>query len=313
MIDGRLKLRHLLLVDALAEQRSILGAATQIHVTQPVATRSLQELESILGVTLFERGPRGTTPTPFGDAFIQHARAALGEVRRGVLHVGELADGESGQVTVGTYFAGNNLLLPRAIIQLRSQHPNITVVVREATPEALLNELMGGQADLILGRLTHSFDDPRITQSPLYEEPVRLVTRRDHPAQSLKSPSLDELAAYPWILPPRETALRGDLEQIFLHHDLTIPAERVECTSMPTIRQLLVSSEMIAALPILIADSDPSLAVIPIHFPTLRRKVGMTLVRGRTASPSQEALQRALRAVADELGERIEICEETSA
>ncbi|WP_246868657.1 LysR family transcriptional regulator [Saccharopolyspora sp. ASAGF58] len=58
-----------MLLDALARQSSVVGAAAELHITQPVVTRSLHELEDILGVQLFERGPRGITPTVFGEAF----------------------------------------------------------------------------------------------------------------------------------------------------------------------------------------------------------------------------------------------------
>ena len=77
LLDGRLKLRHLLLVDALSRQGSVVGAAAALHITQPVATRSLHDIESILGVSLFDRGPRGITPTIFGEAFTTHARAVI--------------------------------------------------------------------------------------------------------------------------------------------------------------------------------------------------------------------------------------------
>ncbi|NHI11864.1 LysR family transcriptional regulator [Streptomyces sp. KO7888] len=83
LLDGRLKFRHLVLIDALSRQGSVVGAAGELHVTQPAATRSLHELEDILGVPLFERGPRGVTPTVFGEAFTRHAQALLLELEAG--------------------------------------------------------------------------------------------------------------------------------------------------------------------------------------------------------------------------------------
>ncbi|MFC7585587.1 LysR family transcriptional regulator [Nonomuraea antimicrobica] len=62
LLDGRLKLRHLVLVDVLSTQGTVIGAARALHVTQPVVTRSLQDLEQVLGVALYDRGPRGLTP-----------------------------------------------------------------------------------------------------------------------------------------------------------------------------------------------------------------------------------------------------------
>jgi DNA-binding transcriptional LysR family regulator len=74
LLDGRLKIRHLVLVQTLIQQQSIGATANALHVRQPVVTRRLRELEQILGVRLFERTSRGVTPTEFGAAFVEHAR-----------------------------------------------------------------------------------------------------------------------------------------------------------------------------------------------------------------------------------------------
>ena len=159
LLDGRLKLRHLLLVDALSRQGSVVGAAAALHITQPVATRSLHDIESILGVSLFDRGPRGITPTIFGEAFTTHARAVIAQLTEAGRHVVELADANRGTVIVGTHLAGSNVLLPGAIARLKVHHPLLTVVVREGTPEQLLTDLEAGRIDLIVGRLTSPTDD----------------------------------------------------------------------------------------------------------------------------------------------------------
>src|SRR5882724_13388004 len=90
LLDGRLKLRHLVLVATIAEQGSVVRAAERLRVTQPVVTRGLRELEAILGVELFDRGPRGVTPTIYGSAFLTHAQAVLTQVRQAGQHITEL-------------------------------------------------------------------------------------------------------------------------------------------------------------------------------------------------------------------------------
>ncbi len=69
LLDGGFKLRHLRLITTIAENGTIAGAARDLYVTQPVVTRGLREAEEILGVTLFDRGPRGVTPTLTGRYF----------------------------------------------------------------------------------------------------------------------------------------------------------------------------------------------------------------------------------------------------
>ncbi|WP_433677680.1 LysR substrate-binding domain-containing protein [Nocardia sp. CA-119907] len=300
LLDGRLKLRHLTLMDALSRQGSVVGAAAALHITQPVATRSLHELEAILGVELYKRGPRGVTPTIFGEAFTTHARAVLAQLTQAGRHVAELAEAERGKVVVGTHLAGSNVLLPVAIARLKSERPQVTVVVREGTPEALLVELEAGRIDLTVGRLTAP-TDTTAARHRLYDESVELSTRSNHPLAGRKRVALEELQEYPWILPGTETVLRRELEEFFARNGIRLPADHVEATSFLTVRRLLLETDMIAALPSLIARDDMRLTPLPVRLDPIGHSVGITVSAGRTLSPSAEALVDKLRQSAAEM------------
>ncbi|CAM2993774.1 LysR substrate-binding domain-containing protein [Prescottella defluvii] len=300
LLDGRLKLRHLLLVDALTSQGSVVAAAAALHVTQPVATRSLHDIESILGVSLYDRGPRGITPTIFGEAFTAHARAVIAQLTQAGRHVVELADADRGTVVVGTHLAGSNVLLPGAIARLKAERPLLTVVVREGTPEMLLTELQSGRIDLIVGRLTSPTDDMAVRRT-LYAESVELVTRRGHPLADRSGIQLSDLTEYPWILPGVETALRRELEEFFARNSLALPENRVEATSFLTVRQLLLETDMVAVLPSLIPRDDARLTTLPITLDPIGHSVGITLSAGRTLSPSTSALVDFLAEFASEI------------
>ena len=300
LLDGRLKLRHLLLVDALSRQGSVVGAAAALHSTQPVATRSLHDIESILGVSLFDRGPRGITPTIFGEAFTTHARAVIAQLTEAGRHVVELANANRGTVIVGTHLAGSNVLLPGAIARLKVHHPLLTVIVRENTPEQLLTDLDAGRIDLIVGRLTSPTDATAIRRN-LYVESVQLVTRVDHPLAERECIQLDDLRDFPWILPGVETVLRRELEGFFARNGLPMPGNCVEATSFLTVRQLLIETDMIAVLPSLIPRDDARLTTLPVPLDPIGHSVGITTSASRTSSPSAEALIAALRAFSKEL------------
>ncbi|MDI3408981.1 LysR substrate-binding domain-containing protein [Streptomyces cavernicola] len=302
LLDGRLKLRHLILVDALTEQGSVVGAAAALHVTQPVVTRGLHDLEAILGVTLYDRGPRGITPTVFGAAFTDHARAVLAQLRQAARHMTEIAEADRGTVVVGTHLAGSNLLLPRAIAAVKERHPLLTVVVREATPEVLLVGLEAGRVDLILGRLTSLAGDTTVRES-LYEESVKVVVGEAHPLSDRAEVGLADLLEYPWILPGTETVLRRELEEFFVRNGLALPENRVECTSFLTVRQLLIETDVVAVLPGLIGRGDPRLVTLPVPLEPIGHSVGVTLPAGRPLGPSTQKLLTTLRSVAAELEE----------
>lgn len=287
------------MVVTIADNGTIISAAKTLHVTQPVVTRALHEVESVLGVELFERGPRGVTPTLFGESFLTHARAVLAQIREAGNQIELLTRADIGRVRVGTHLAGSNLLLPRAIASLKAAHPRLTVVVREATPDLLEAGLLNGDLDLVVGRLS-ARPSTHLRQERLHVEPIRLVARHDHDAHRLRRPRLSQLAGYPWIFPVEQTALRTELEQVFLTEDVNLPEDRVECTSILTLRQLLVTTDAIAALPAFIAATDDQLESIPITLPT-RRSVGVTRTADRPLSPAASALLDRLRAAARDL------------
>ncbi|WP_327093307.1 LysR substrate-binding domain-containing protein [Nonomuraea sp. NBC_01738] len=293
LLSGRLKLRHLVLVTTIAEQGSVLRAAEHLHLAQPAATRGLREVEQILGVELFTRGPRGVTPTVFGEAFIDHARAVQAELRRAGERIVGLANGEVGTVTVGTLLTATNVLLPRSIAALKAERPGITVIVREGTFDSLVPRLVDGDTDMILGRLNPIEDRPGLRQIPLYNEPTLLVARAGHPAAEART--LTELLAYPWIMPLEQTALRHELEEVFREQDIPLPGDRVECTSILTIRSLLLGTDMIAALPALLVRTDPQLTELPVPLPSIRRSVGVTLPDARVLTPAGKTMLDHLR------------------
>ncbi|MCD7052842.1 LysR substrate-binding domain-containing protein [Rhodococcus sp. BH2-1] len=311
LLDGRLKLRHLVLVDALTRHGSVVAAAGALHVTQPVATRSLHDLESILGVSLYKRGPRGITPTIFGEAFTTHARAVLAQLNQASRHVVELADADRGTVSVGTHLAGSSVLLPVAIARLKSERPLLTIIVREGSPEALLSELNAGQIDLIVGRLTAPTDDS-VCRTVLYEESVEMVVRAGHPLARRASMLLDDLRDFPWILPGVETALREELEEYFARNGMELPENRVEATSILAVRRLLIETDMIAVLPSLIARGDSELRTLPVALDSISHSVGLTASAGRTVSPSVNALTRSLHQIASEMGTTATVREESA-
>ncbi|WP_125035139.1 LysR substrate-binding domain-containing protein [Nocardioides sp. LS1] len=293
LLDGRLKLRHLTLATRIDEAGTIVAAAEALNVTQPVVTRGLRELETILGVDLFDRGPRGVTPTPFGLAFLEHARAVIAQLRQAERQLELLTSADIGTVTVGIHLAGANVVLPRAIAAVKVSHPSLTVVVRESTPDVLTRALVAGECDLVIGRVTVASSSETL-QSVLYREPIHLVTRSDHPAQDMKTPKLADLVDYPWILPLEQTSLRAELETLFVHEGLDLPTNRVECTSILTLRELLLHTDSVAALPSLIA-TEQGLRPLRTKLQSIRRAVGVTTSANRPLSPATNALLAELR------------------
>lgn len=73
---------HMKYAVSVAETQSLNKSALQLNVGQPNLSRAIKELETSLGVVLFERSPRGMTLTPEGEQFVQYARSILKQVEQ---------------------------------------------------------------------------------------------------------------------------------------------------------------------------------------------------------------------------------------
>lgn len=301
-LDGRLKLRHLVLLTVVADEGTLVGAARAMHVTQPVVTRSLQEIESIAGVELFERGPRGVRATQYGEVLVEHARAVVGNVRAAAGRIGELQRVGMEPVRVGTNLAGAYSLMPHTLIRLKNAHPHLTVSVVEAMPDELGVQLARGDVDVLVGRLQPSRRHVALRQVRLYDEPVRLVVRHDHPCLRTPGGGLDGLMDLPWILPARDTRLRQEIDEVFERRGLPLPLNIIECSTVLTLRTVLLETDAVAPLPMLIGAGDPSLAVLPVPLDTVPREIGISTVADRPPSTSTRLLIKEIVAVARETG-----------
>ncbi|MGV3482685.1 MAG: LysR substrate-binding domain-containing protein [Sphingobium sp.] len=297
---ARLKLRQLKLLITVGEQRNILRAATLLNVAQPAATKMIRDLEATLGMQLFERSSRGVTPTLYGDVIIRHAKLILAQVRHASEELLSLREGTTGKIAVGTLLAAAPSLLPRSIVALKRERPGITVSVVEGTNDKLMPMLRVGDLDLVVGRLPEYREREGLVQEMLYDEPVSIVVRRDHPLTRLPVVKLADLQAQDWIMPPPETSLRRQLEECFRKAKLELPVRAVESVSILANYAILRETDMVAAVPYQVADSQHDLVRLPVDLEIGYGAVGVTLREGVDRSPATNYFVAVLKRVAAE-------------
>jgi DNA-binding transcriptional LysR family regulator len=84
---SRIELRHLRMFEAVARLKSFTHAADELTITQPALSRTIQQLEDALGVTLLDRSSRHVELTEVGQTFLEHVERILAELERGLDHV----------------------------------------------------------------------------------------------------------------------------------------------------------------------------------------------------------------------------------
>lgn len=260
--DGRLKLRHLKLVVAIAEEGTMAAAADRLDVSQPVVSRSLQEVEGIVGLQLFVRGRGGVTPTPAGVHFLRHAQGILTELKLASRDLNAVAQGKVGRVVVGTGMAGIDPLLPLAVDSFHAESPEVVVSIHEAPPGELLAALLHGSVDLVIGRsVPHHLSD-QLRVKPLYIERLVPAVSIEHELAKTQGLKLEDLTKHRWVVPDERTAARIDFAQAFSNLGLRLPPMRVECSSILTATELVKYSNYISPLPEMLVLRDSRLCML---------------------------------------------------
>ncbi|WP_068547205.1 LysR substrate-binding domain-containing protein [Thalassotalea crassostreae] len=304
---SRLKFKYLQLLVTVGEQRNIFKAAQIHNMAQPAATKIIRDIESALNIELFDRSSRGVTPTLYGEVLIKHAKLILSQVKHASEELSSLHGGLSGRVTVGSLLAASATLLPNAINRLKKNRPNVSVSLMEGTGDKLLNALKIDDLDIMVGRIPEVPDEDGLTNEILYHEPVVIVTRADHPLQGKKNLALADLVDQQWILPPRETMLRKEIDMAFHRDGLDVPVNPIESVSILTNRTLLKNSDMITALPLQVVLTYEEIGLLKrLDMPLIIEPgpIGVTLRAHRQLPPAADYLLDSLREEAAKLTAR---------
>ena len=293
LLTRNMSMRQMRMLIAVAEQKSVIGAARELRVAQPAISRALRELEHALGITLFERLSKGMTLTVFGDALLRHIRTIFGELRDASEELHALQDGSYGQVTIGCtrlLIAG---VLPRVLSAFVRGHPGINVSIREAKTTMLIGELRARNLDIVLGRLAPSVDrEGDLEYKSLFDEKLVLVAARDHPIVKGKTLSLSKALQETWVLPLRDSMLFRVIAETLSKNGLSLPAARVEVESPRVMLELVATTRMIALAP----SSHLIGAVVRHPVSVISRMdtieygpIGYTMLRTKTPTPAVRA------------------------
>lgn len=279
-----LKLSHLRLVAAIAQHGQIQMAAQALTLTQPAASRTLAEIEKLVGAALFERHPRGMTPTPLGEILVRRAHTILMEMQDLSHELQEEREGRSGMVRAGAVTGPAVGCLVPAVRRLKATSPKVELRIDVGPSVQLMRGLEEGDYDFVIGRLLPDSDADAFRIAPGRIERVRCLVRRGHPLAGRRRVPLSALKAHPWIIQERGTPIRQAVEAAFVGQGLSVPADVVATSSLVLMMALITQSDMIAPMSLEVArlmeatgggvlaslDLDTPVEVAPYHVITRR-------------------------------------------
>ena len=172
-------LRQLHYLVEVADKRNFRAAAEASFVTQSTLSAGIKELETLLGVELVERDPRGVRLTSAGEEVARRARTLLAAAQDLV----ETAQGAgaplSGLFRLGVIPTIAPFLLSGVLSGLREAYPALKLYLREDQTERLLEKLRAGELDAALIALP--FDTGELAVRPLFRDEFWFVSRQDDP------------------------------------------------------------------------------------------------------------------------------------
>ena len=236
---ARLKLRHLQCLVMVAQERNLVRAAEALSLTQPAVSKTVAELEEIVGRQLLLRRRRGVELTPAAEVLVRHAVSALRGLREGMGLAMDQPEADQLRVAVGALPNMVANLLPEAVALLNEAHPALRVRVMSGTNAQLMTQLRQGEIDVVLGRLAQASTMADLAFEQLFSEPLLLVVRPGHPLASRRKPTLDALAAHPLVLPVSGTLIRHTADAFLIAQGLALPNRLVEATDTSFVVGLL--------------------------------------------------------------------------
>ncbi|HET9147394.1 MAG TPA: LysR family transcriptional regulator [Acetobacteraceae bacterium] len=182
---------------AVAEELSFSRAAERLNVSQPPLSMQIKALEEELGARLFDRTRRKVEITQAGLILLDHARKALGELRRGAELIGLSARGEAGLIRMGFTDSVPMLdMFPRLMRTFRDRYPEIRIELRHMSTAHQLQAVGSGDLDVGILRPPYHFQAaPGITVHRIWRDELMVFLPTSHPLASGRNAiSLDDLA-----------------------------------------------------------------------------------------------------------------------
>lgn len=295
--DAHLRLRHVRAFLEIARAESVSVAAERLHITQPAVSRSLKELEEMLGAPLFDRVGRGLRLNEAGRVFQAHASASMVELMRGRDRLAKDGDRTS-RLSVGVLPTAATDLAPRAAMAFRKEMPHVRLHILTGPNWLLFNQLRDGALDLVVGRMPEKDAAAGVTFQQLYTEDVALVCRPGHPILGRSAPEA-HIADHTLILPPGGAVIAPTVERYLASIGLPEMRGAYETVALPVGRKIVSCSDAIWFISRgVVADELTAGALVAVDLvsPLLSGPVGISIARTAPINVARSVFAERLRA-----------------
>lgn len=269
-------LRQLRYLATLAETLNFTRAAELCFVSQSTLSAGLKELESTLGLQLFERDRQSVALTPAGEAVLERAKGLLASAEDLVALAHTSGAPMQGMIRMGIIPTIAPFMLPKIVPDLRHRYPNLKFALREDLTENLLARLRNRQLDMAIIALPYETEG--LVTKVLFDDEFWLAARKDDPALQGKRVTLPAKVAERLLLLEEGHCLREHTMQACKRTEIA-SADNIEATSLLTLVQMVESGMGIALVPEMAIRSGllttTELIARPLEAPAPKRTIAL--------------------------------------
>lgn len=136
--------------------KSITAAAKELCISQPAVSQGIKQLESAIGVALFQRTAKGVALTNEGQLLFTYVKNGVEQIQLGELKLQEMLNLSTGEIRIGASDMTLQFYLLPYLQKYHQLYPDIKVTVTNAPTPQTLEHLHEGKIDF--GIVSSPFD-----------------------------------------------------------------------------------------------------------------------------------------------------------
>jgi DNA-binding transcriptional LysR family regulator len=283
-----------------AETNSFSRAAEQLGVAQSRISNLIHDLETELGVRLFDRTTRRMELTAAAREFRPHGEKLIADLKHAIEDTHALGERRRGRLTVAAPPLIMEALIPRLLVPFKRDFPGVRVSMIDARTERIIEAVKTGEADIGIGTFAHQ--EEGLVRTRLVRDALMLFCVNKHPLASIQRPRWRDLVGTPMIALTRDSGVRH-LVDIGLNSAGVAIQPEYEVALATTALALVEVGLGVCVLPAnaLSAARTRPIVARPLSHPSVAREITMIARHGRSLSPAAaewvKRLQRDMKSI----------------
>ena len=257
-----MELRQLKYFITSADTLNFTEAARQCFITQSTLSQQIKQLETELGVQLFERIGKRVFLTETGRDFLPYARQTVADADYGVQRIKDIEDLKTGRLCIGTTF-GLSALITDAIARFSEQYPEIHFEVMFLKQDELIDAVRERKVDFALTFEMMEKDD-LLTEQPVKTYHLCAIVSDQNPLAQQATVSLRQLADYNICTPARGMNARRMFDSLTNKKGIELQP-KLEINEIHTLLHLVRTGRWVAILVDSITHGEEGLCAVPLR------------------------------------------------